>query len=251
MRAVTSVMRVQQLWLGRLNEAVRPYGLTFARYEVLMLLYFSRAGALPLGKIGERLQVHPTSVTSLIDGLERHDLVRREPHPSDRRATLAAITPKGRRIALAATAALHAIRFGTPPLSDAQLELLAELLVEPRRAAGDFVAGGEAGTGDWGDAGGQAGAADRGDAGGQAGVGDQEDGGKQNGAGDRCGGGDRAGAKIRTRAKARARAGDPAEEGADSTAEASRVGSAGGVRAGLPTAADRRKHSGHLLSGDL
>jgi DNA-binding MarR family transcriptional regulator len=151
MRAVTSVMRVQQLWLRRLNEAVRPYGLTFARYEVLMLLYFSRTGALPLGKIGERLQVHPTSVTSLIDGLERHALVRREPHPSDRRATLAAITAEGRCAARAATNALHAIRFGTAPLSDEQLDLLAELLVEPRRAAGDFVEEGEAGCGKGGD----------------------------------------------------------------------------------------------------
>ena len=69
MMAVTSVMRVQQILLARLNETLEPFGLTFARYEALMLLYFSRAGSLPLGKIGARLQVHPTSVTNLVDGL--------------------------------------------------------------------------------------------------------------------------------------------------------------------------------------
>ena len=57
-----------------------------------MLLYYSRSGALPLGKIGSRLQVHPTSVTNTIDGLERLGLVSRTAHDRDRRMTLAAIT---------------------------------------------------------------------------------------------------------------------------------------------------------------
>src|SRR2546421_3612427 len=92
MMAVTSVMRVQQIWLSRLNDALEPFELTFARYEALMLLMFSRRGGLPLGKIGARLQVHPTSVTNLVDGLERKGYIERVPHPSDRRTTLAVIT---------------------------------------------------------------------------------------------------------------------------------------------------------------
>ena len=93
MMAVTSVMRAQQILLARLNEALEEFGLTFARYEALMLLYFSRAGSLPLGKMGARLQVHPASVTNLVDGLERAGYVQRTPHPSDRRTMLATITP--------------------------------------------------------------------------------------------------------------------------------------------------------------
>jgi DNA-binding MarR family transcriptional regulator len=103
MMAVTSVMRVQQIWLARLNETLAPFELTFARYEALMLLYFSRSGALPLGRMGARLQVHPTSVTNLIDGLERHGYAQRTPHPSDRRTTLAEITAQGRSVAEEAT----------------------------------------------------------------------------------------------------------------------------------------------------
>src|SRR5579862_619355 len=116
MMAVTSLMRVQQILLARLNDALAPVELTFARYEALMLLYLSRAGSLPLGKIGARLQVHPTSVTNLIDGLEKLGYAVRTPHPEDRRTTLAAITDRGRDVAAAATDALNDSRFGTEPL---------------------------------------------------------------------------------------------------------------------------------------
>src|ERR1700759_2367877 len=71
MAAVTSVMRAPQLMLASIDAVLRPLGLTFARYELLMLLQFSRHGSLPLAVIGSRLQVHPTSVTSAVDRLER------------------------------------------------------------------------------------------------------------------------------------------------------------------------------------
>ena len=60
-----------------------------------MLLHFSGTGALPLGKIGERLQVQAGSVTNAIDRLEADGLVERRPHDTDGRATLAVITPSG------------------------------------------------------------------------------------------------------------------------------------------------------------
>jgi DNA-binding MarR family transcriptional regulator len=139
MMAVTSVMRVQQILLARLNEALEPFDLTFARYEALMLLFFSRAGALPLGKVGARLQVHPTSVTNLVDGLERLGYVERTPHPSDRRTTLATITDSGREAAEAATHALNEMKFGTDPLTKAELETITALLRRRRLASGDFT----------------------------------------------------------------------------------------------------------------
>jgi DNA-binding MarR family transcriptional regulator len=138
MQAVTSVMRVQQILLARLNEALEPYGLTFARYEALMLLYFTRAGSLPLGKIGARLQVHPTSVTNLIDGLTQQGLVRRMPHPTDGRVTLAAITDEGRELAERATPVLNRSQFGLETLSAEQLRQLNALLREVRAGADDF-----------------------------------------------------------------------------------------------------------------
>ena len=127
MHAVTSLMRVQQLVLGRLDALLRPHGLTFARYEALVLLCFSSAGSLPLGKMGERLQVHPTSITSIITRLESSDFVVRRPHPVD-----------GRAVVEAATADLVGADFGLGALDDARLRELSDLLRPMRQAAGDF-----------------------------------------------------------------------------------------------------------------
>ncbi len=140
MRAVTSIMRAHQILMSRLNEALAPYNLTFPRYEALMLLYYSRTGSLPLGKMGDRLQVHRTSVTNLMDGLEREGLAERSPHPTDRRTTLGTITPRGRDVAKKATRVLNQAEFGTAPMPDRDLDLISDTLTSLRLGAGDFVA---------------------------------------------------------------------------------------------------------------
>jgi DNA-binding MarR family transcriptional regulator len=141
MAAVTSIMRAQQVLMARLNDLLRPLGLTFPRYEALMLLSFTRAGALPLGKIGERLQVHRTSVTNIVDKLEADGLVRRVPHAEDRRATLAEITDAGRETARRATDALNAAAFGIDALGNDEQEAVTALLRALRVDAGDFADG--------------------------------------------------------------------------------------------------------------
>jgi DNA-binding MarR family transcriptional regulator len=138
MHAVTSLMRVQQLVIGRLDAILKPHGLTFARYEALVLLVFSSRGSLPLGKMGERLQVHPTSVTSIVQRLDAAGLVMRRPHPEDGRAVLAEITPKGRAVVEAATKDLVESDFALGALAPDQLRAISELLAPVRHAAGDF-----------------------------------------------------------------------------------------------------------------
>lgn len=138
MRAVTSIMRAQQVLIGQLDALLRPFGITFSRYEALVLLIHSRSGALPLSKIGERLQVHATSVTNVIDRLEAAGLVRREPNPRDGRGTLAVITEAGREVAAKATLELNAARFGMAAVPRGQLEQLFEILRLLRVDAGDF-----------------------------------------------------------------------------------------------------------------
>ena len=138
MAAVTSLMRAQQILMARLNDLLNPLSLTFPRYEALMLLYFSRAGALPLGKMGQRLQVHPTSVTNAIDGLERLGLVRRVRSPADRRQTLASITDEGVEVAQRATEILNEAKFGTTPLRRRDLQLVTEILRTLRADADGF-----------------------------------------------------------------------------------------------------------------
>ena len=132
MAAVTSIMRAEQILTARLTALLKPWDLTFPRYEALMLLYYSRNGSLPLGKMGARLQVHPTSITNTIDGLERLGYVDRVPHPTDRRTLLASITARGREVAAESTEILNDARFGTSPLKRAQLQQLFDLLRDLR-----------------------------------------------------------------------------------------------------------------------
>jgi DNA-binding MarR family transcriptional regulator len=142
MVAVTSVMRAYQLLLTRLNELLEKWDLSFPQYEALMLLFYSRRGELPLGKMGARLQVHRASVTNVVDRLVQKGLVERVPHERDRRTVLARITPAGKRTARAATKRLNSERFAVAPLDDRQSEQLFRLLRPLREAAGDYAAAG-------------------------------------------------------------------------------------------------------------
>jgi DNA-binding MarR family transcriptional regulator len=142
MAAATSIMRAQQIVLARVDEVLREFGLTFARYEALVLLSFSRRGSLPLGKMGERLMIHPTSVTNIVDRLEAQGLIRRLQHPQDRRATLAELTDEGRAVMERATERVNAIALGLDGLEEQELEQLTTVLRALRLAAGDFDADG-------------------------------------------------------------------------------------------------------------
>jgi DNA-binding MarR family transcriptional regulator len=138
MAAVTSIMRAEQIIMGRLNELLDPLELTFPRYEALMILFYSRKGQLPLGKLSDRLQVHRASVTNVIDKLAESGYVERAVHEQDRRAILARITTDGRRVARRATKRLNDAQFGTDTLGEDSCEAIYELLEPLRRAAGDY-----------------------------------------------------------------------------------------------------------------
>ncbi|WUD73126.1 MarR family transcriptional regulator [Streptomyces sp. NBC_00510] len=138
MVAITSIMRAQQILLSQVDSVVKPYGLTFARYEALVLLAFSKEGELPMSKIGERLMVHPTSVTNTVDRLVAAGLVAKRPNPNDGRGTLASITVKGREVCEAATEDLMGMKFGLGAYDDEQCAEIFDLLRPLRIAAGDF-----------------------------------------------------------------------------------------------------------------
>jgi DNA-binding MarR family transcriptional regulator len=139
MSAVTNIMRVQQILQANVDESLKPHGLTFARYEALVLLSFSRRGSLPMRLMGERLQLHPTSITNIVDRLEADGLARRLPHPSDRRTTLVELTEAGRDRLTAATNAVTGANFGLFGLDDDESAQLTRLLTKVRRSAGDFA----------------------------------------------------------------------------------------------------------------
>ncbi|MFV8263737.1 MarR family winged helix-turn-helix transcriptional regulator [Mycolicibacterium peregrinum] len=138
MVAVTSVMRAHQILLARVETALRPYDLSFSRFELLRLLAFSRAGALPITKASDRLQVHVTSVTHAIRRLEANGLVERVPHPTDGRTTLVRITELGRSTVEDATVTLNEQVFADVGMSDEQSRALVASIETLRRHSGDF-----------------------------------------------------------------------------------------------------------------
>jgi len=138
MATVTSIMRAQQILIAELDALLRPHRLTFARYEALVLLRFSREGTLPLRLIGQRLMVHPTSVTNIINRLQAQGLVTRRPNPADGRGTLAEITAAGREVVARATSDLMAADFCLGGFDEAQLDQIFRMLRELRVTAGDF-----------------------------------------------------------------------------------------------------------------
>lgn len=135
-RAAAALIRSAGMANARIDQILCPFGLTFARFEVLLLLSWTRSGAMPLGRMRDRLLIDQSAVTSLVDRLERDGLVRRVPHAKDRRTTLAEITSKGRNVVIPATRGIaEKLRLG---ISDEQAAEVFELVQQLRRAAGEI-----------------------------------------------------------------------------------------------------------------
>jgi DNA-binding MarR family transcriptional regulator len=93
---------------------------------------------LPVGKVGERLQVHPASVTNAMQRLEDAGLVERTANPDDGRSVLATITPAGRSLVERCTNVLNDEVFSALPLASSDVDAGTDLLREIRRAFGDL-----------------------------------------------------------------------------------------------------------------
>lgn len=141
MMTATSIMRVQQMLLTTFDAIAARQGLTFARYEALVLLAFSSQGRLSMTRIGERLMVHPTSATNTIQRLAAQGYVERVPNPDDGRGTLAVITPAGRDAMEAVTRDLEAVDFGLGALAVGERDSLYAVLRRLRADAGDVTEG--------------------------------------------------------------------------------------------------------------
>lgn len=139
MAMVTSVIRVQQLLIERIDACLRPYGLTFARFETLRVLAFTRNGEMPMAKLGSVLQVHPTSVTSAVQRLEDQGYAHRLRSDRDKRVVLAAITEAGRAVIEEATLALNRDVFEHPGMAAKRVPSLVSDLGDVRRTLGDSV----------------------------------------------------------------------------------------------------------------
>ena len=138
MAVFTAILRSYQLLSDEVARVMRRHDLTFARYEVLTWLATDPEPSLTLSWISKTLRIPPATVTNIIDRLEQDKLVRRVPHPSDARTTVAVITARGRKVARTATEDLNATVYQRIGLSEAQRRRLTDLLADLRASGNEF-----------------------------------------------------------------------------------------------------------------
>lgn len=135
--AMAAALRVHQLIAAALDRALRPYDLPRTAYLLLATLQIAPERTRPLGQLSKRLIVHPTTVTLLIDQLERRGLVSRAPHPTDRRTVLATLTDDGDELTRKANLTLAEIGYGLPGVSGPLAITMTEILRQVRDKLGD------------------------------------------------------------------------------------------------------------------
>jgi DNA-binding MarR family transcriptional regulator len=136
--AMASLLRTTVVLTEELDRVLKTRQLSRTGYLILITLQMSHDETRPLGQLSKALLVHPTTITMAIDQLEKAGLVRRIPHPSDRRTVLAELTPRGRQAAEQASAALAEINFGLHDTSEATADRVTADLRKVREALGDL-----------------------------------------------------------------------------------------------------------------
>ena len=83
------------LYMKWVRSRLQDGGMTYARMRLLGALHCN--GPQIMSSISDELGVTRRNITALVDALEEEELVRRKPHPTDRRATVIEMTGRGER----------------------------------------------------------------------------------------------------------------------------------------------------------
>lgn len=135
--AVASLLRLRELVASEFDRGLRSFEINRSMYFLLATLVMSPTGARRLNYLSRYLLVHPTTITLLVDQLEKRGMVKRMPDPKDRRASLATLTPAGRAVMKEATRALAEAGYGLGAVSDRELRQLTESMRTVRAALKD------------------------------------------------------------------------------------------------------------------
>lgn len=93
--ALSQLFLVTTLMSADMQRGLVERGLTQSRAQVLWIL--GDAERMTQRELAAELKVTPRNVTALVDALEGTGFVRRTAHPTDRRATVVVLTPKGQK----------------------------------------------------------------------------------------------------------------------------------------------------------
>jgi DNA-binding MarR family transcriptional regulator len=135
--AMSSMLRYYRLIVETVEDRLRPYNLNLTDYMLLMTLQLSETGTRLISQLARSLVVHATTATLATDRMESRGMIQRNPHPTDRRATLVSITKQGRQLVTDAIDALRETEFGLVGSTVEDQRELSDLLQRLRMAAGD------------------------------------------------------------------------------------------------------------------
>lgn len=76
------------------NQLLMPYDLTGSQFKILMVLYQTHAGSVRQTDIEAKFSMTNPTVTGLVQKLETKDLVKRMPHPEDKRSKVLILTER-------------------------------------------------------------------------------------------------------------------------------------------------------------
>lgn len=93
LRLVDEFAAFGPLYLKWVRSRLQDGGMTYARMRLLGALHCK--GPQIMSSISDELGVTRRNVTALVDALEEEGLLRRKPHPTDRRATVIEMTDRG------------------------------------------------------------------------------------------------------------------------------------------------------------
>jgi DNA-binding MarR family transcriptional regulator len=125
LRLLSATTRIEDTIRQRLRE---QFGITLPRFDLMAQLEREPHG-LSMGELSRRMMVTGGNVTTIVDQLEREQLVQRQARPGDRRAFVVRLTPAGRDafVAMAKAHETWVVEL-LSPLSESQQEQLHQLL---------------------------------------------------------------------------------------------------------------------------
>lgn len=138
MTVFAAILRSYEMLRDQVDIVLRRHHLTFARYSVLAWISAHPSTAHSLSWISKTLRMPPATLTNVIDHLEDKGLIKREPHPTDARTTLAITTTAGRELSDLVTAQLNTEVYAHIDLPVAERDLLTDLLRRVRAGGNDF-----------------------------------------------------------------------------------------------------------------
>ncbi len=134
--ALLSIYYTASIMKKRADDFFGKFGLTDVQFNLMNLLYYEsgKEGGLSQAQISDMMLVNRANITSLVDRMEKAELVTRTAHANDRRYNIIKLTSKGRNLYTKVEPHyLEQVKKVMSPLDAAELKRITGMLEKVRR----------------------------------------------------------------------------------------------------------------------